>query len=433
MSELDEADETLAAAEAALKQMYDAARELIGGRVEAAGAGVIVASGSLLEPITPEEWAAIVAEHLGDVIGDAVLDGAVAAAIQVGGVAADEAIAAAVAGRQAALAAYGPTLASNITVWLRARTGQTTDDVIRALAEHSPVDRGKAAFVARTEITAAQNAGLLAGYRQGGVAAKRWVTRRDLKVRDAHAHLDGVVVPADGDFNVDGWPAAYPGDWRLPIGLRASCRCTIAPVDGPVVRETIAATKAGLVQVARDLGVPGRSTMNKGALQAAILTRLCMQGLAGGPDCPNRFEQQNMAALLATARAAGIRGRYRMRRRDLIDALNVKLRGTDEWRTANGYATTARWRSAQRVAAATRARTPIDGYELTNREVLRAELFRAYGGVQHGSIPCVHCGLNLGLDRRTGPLIFPAPARKDEPGSILTVPACAGCFVRSRG
>ena len=54
---------------------------------------------------------------------------------------------------------------------------------------------------------------------------KTWVTARDVRVRLSHVALDGVTVDADADFEVGGFPAAYPKDPRLPPEESIACRC----------------------------------------------------------------------------------------------------------------------------------------------------------------------------------------------------------------
>lgn len=74
----------------------------------------------------------------------------------------------------------------------------------------------------------------------GQVAGKRWSSQLDEKVRSSHAALEGVVVPVDADFDVGGFPAAYPRDDRLPPAESQNCRCWVqaAMFDGAPIDET---------------------------------------------------------------------------------------------------------------------------------------------------------------------------------------------------
>lgn len=53
--------------------------------------------------------------------------------------------------------------------------------------------------------------------------------------------MEGVIVPVDEDFDVAGWPAAYPRDDRLPPDLAINCRCWLQAVtlDGAPIDESV--------------------------------------------------------------------------------------------------------------------------------------------------------------------------------------------------
>lgn len=63
---------------------------------------------------------------------------------------------------------------------------------------------------------------------------KKWVTRRDDRVRDMHAAVDGAVVPAEEMFIVGGYPMAFPGDRTAPPSLTKNCRCTVLFISNPL-------------------------------------------------------------------------------------------------------------------------------------------------------------------------------------------------------
>ena len=63
-----------------------------------------------------------------------------------------------------------------------------------------------------------------------GAGRKRWVTRRDDRVRPTHAAADGQTVPVGEPFIVGGWALMCPGDPAAPLVETAGCRCVlIAP------------------------------------------------------------------------------------------------------------------------------------------------------------------------------------------------------------
>jgi hypothetical protein len=54
---------------------------------------------------------------------------------------------------------------------------------------------------------------------------KIWVTVKDSKVRDPHRRMEGVRVPQDSKFLVDGHLMDGPGDTSAPLALWINCRC----------------------------------------------------------------------------------------------------------------------------------------------------------------------------------------------------------------
>lgn len=82
--------------------------------------------------------------------------------------------------------------------------------------------------VAETDATRVYNAGVVDGGKASGVPGvrKQWVTAGDERVRDPHQWLDGVIVPLDEKFYVDGDSAMAPGGFSLPE-LNVNCRCEL--------------------------------------------------------------------------------------------------------------------------------------------------------------------------------------------------------------
>jgi hypothetical protein len=90
--------------------------------------------------------------------------------------------------------------------------------------------------VARTETLSAYNGGTDQAMKAlaeefGLELEKLWLASMDARTRDTHFALDGQRVPADGVFNVGGFPALLPGDEQLPPGERINCRCTVLYVE----------------------------------------------------------------------------------------------------------------------------------------------------------------------------------------------------------
>ena len=83
--------------------------------------------------------------------------------------------------------------------------------------------------VAETDSTRVYNTGVVDGGKASGVKGvkKQWVTAGDERVRDPHQWLDGVIVPLDEKFYVDGDSAMAPGGFSDPA-LNVNCRCEIS-------------------------------------------------------------------------------------------------------------------------------------------------------------------------------------------------------------
>lgn len=113
--------------------------------------------------------------------------------------------------------------------------GEPIDDIAdRVQQTLSRASRVRARTIARTEVVSAANdAALQAATQAGGVATKTWLTSRDGRVRgggeDAYSHvvMDGVSVPVDAAFEVQGDLLQYPGDPSGSAGNVINCRCTL--------------------------------------------------------------------------------------------------------------------------------------------------------------------------------------------------------------
>jgi HK97 family phage portal protein len=82
-------------------------------------------------------------------------------------------------------------------------------------------------MIARTEATAANNAGFVESYDQSGVAnAKEWIATNDSRTRDTHAAADGEVVGLDDIFSIG---LSYPGDPSGDPDETINCRCVLGP------------------------------------------------------------------------------------------------------------------------------------------------------------------------------------------------------------
>lgn len=90
---------------------------------------------------------------------------------------------------------------------------------------------GRAERIAMTEATRAWNAGTLSAAQAltgpDRPLVKQWITRRDDRVREAHADANGQLQLLDDPFDVGGVPMQYPGDPTAPANLTVNCRCVL--------------------------------------------------------------------------------------------------------------------------------------------------------------------------------------------------------------
>ncbi|KIF04135.1 hypothetical protein PL81_20170, partial [Streptomyces sp. RSD-27] len=107
-----------------------------------------------------------------------------------------------------------------------------TDDVddLVALVRTTFTDLGPraAANIAETAAVATVNgAADSTAAALGPDIVRTWVTRRDDRVRAAHAAADGATLPVGTPFDVDGYPMRFPADQLAPLHLTINCRCRL--------------------------------------------------------------------------------------------------------------------------------------------------------------------------------------------------------------
>jgi HK97 family phage portal protein len=92
---------------------------------------------------------------------------------------------------------------------------------------YSDFNLSRADMIARTEATAGNNEGTLAGFKQSVASHKEWIATMDDSTRDSHAEMDGEVVELNDSFTNG---LKYPGDANGDPGETINCRCVLAPV-----------------------------------------------------------------------------------------------------------------------------------------------------------------------------------------------------------
>ena len=319
----------------AARDAYRRAAQLVAPRLTT---GLVAAAGQAL---SEAEWLDLTAD-VADAYGDVYLDALIQAGADFSNLPSDSTVVSLLESQASGLNDLVGSVRSLLDVFVDSmiESAAPADTFLDQLldAPSSPLNPRKAEALARTATTAAANAGFSASFKAAMVPAVSWITRRDDRVREAHVAVDRDVVMNGGYFQVGGFEAKYPGDPSLPIGLRINCRCMLGWVDGDQVKRTVSAKKTDLYSMARQLEIPRRSRMTKAELQLAVVKSLCLQGLAAGPDCPDTLADQNMATLLVHARLGNIRGRYRMRRSELLAAVQNRFQSTGP-NTRQGFAT----------------------------------------------------------------------------------------------
>jgi uncharacterized protein with gpF-like domain len=105
--------------------------------------------------------------------------------------------------------------------------GWGMDKIARAIQKsQGEIDLWKALRIARTEVVAASNEGVKIGADElPGNKEKIWISTIDERSRPEHIEMDGVSVPANEDFTVDGESLEFPGDPKGSPGNIINCRC----------------------------------------------------------------------------------------------------------------------------------------------------------------------------------------------------------------
>ena len=105
--------------------------------------------------------------------------------------------------------------------------GWGMDKIARTIQKtQAEMDFWKAQRIARTEVVTASNEGVKVGASElPGNKVKVWISTFDQRSRPEHMAMDGVRVPLNESFNVDGELLEYPGDTNGSAGNIINCRC----------------------------------------------------------------------------------------------------------------------------------------------------------------------------------------------------------------
>lgn len=118
--------------------------------------------------------------------------------------------------------------------------GDTYPQISRRIKEQLEGDAGKAIRIVRTESTRVYNEAqfdsISHAEEQGMVMTKTWSSALDDRTRESHAMLDGVTIPVDEPFVIDGDEGMFPGDFseaRNVINCRCSVEYNVVAIDKP--------------------------------------------------------------------------------------------------------------------------------------------------------------------------------------------------------
>lgn len=118
--------------------------------------------------------------------------------------------------------------------------GDSIADVELRIKDLSQFDRKRARTTARTEILTASSRAHYESFMQSpSVVGKKWKHSGTKKItaRETHIAMDGVTIPVDDYFLVDGEEGLFPRDPSFSPKNRVNCGCALGPdVDEDILR-----------------------------------------------------------------------------------------------------------------------------------------------------------------------------------------------------
>lgn len=104
---------------------------------------------------------------------------------------------------------------------------QSRSQAVKALDADRSTWETRASLIARTETTAAYNAGALSAFNDEQAGVKAWISTLDDRTRESHLVAYGQCVPLGQAFRIGQHMMEMPGDPRAPSQEVANCRCTM--------------------------------------------------------------------------------------------------------------------------------------------------------------------------------------------------------------
>lgn len=119
---------------------------------------------------------------------------------------------------------------------LRSQIREKSAEIIRVtiegadpLQEVYALSDERAVSIAENEANYIRNYEQLEEARESGLRMKTWRTMLDHRVRESHTEMEGVTVPINEWFDVNGSLMMYPKDMSMgaDLGEIAGCRCSL--------------------------------------------------------------------------------------------------------------------------------------------------------------------------------------------------------------
>lgn len=109
--------------------------------------------------------------------------------------------------------------------------GLSVEQTQRRLRDSYAMSRKRALVISRTELGTATMSGEYVGMQQlqmeGYQVKKTWLATGDSRTRDSHSFMNGVTIPLNEDFNVNGSRMSRPLDPRGDASEVINCRCAL--------------------------------------------------------------------------------------------------------------------------------------------------------------------------------------------------------------
>lgn len=119
------------------------------------------------------------------------------------------------------------TLTENLNNYLLIKSWELAERTVRHIDDEFYTSIDRATLIAENETSSVYNYSDYEEAKLAGLKKKTWRAIRDRKTRDWHREVDGLTIPIDEQFLVNGEFMDYPHDLNASEGNIANCRCSI--------------------------------------------------------------------------------------------------------------------------------------------------------------------------------------------------------------